>query len=94
MIHIAGLEVMIGRHVRQRCGWCGALLVDIDMSTVQAAVDHLRTPPDTPGYPTWPVGALVDTPGVGAGYSHVVEHLDGGPMPQDACSRLDPTVTR
>ena len=28
MIHIAGPDVQVGAQLRQRCAWCGALLID------------------------------------------------------------------
>lgn len=30
--HLAGVDVQIGSHLRQRCSWCGAVLTDVDLS--------------------------------------------------------------
>lgn len=32
--HIAGLDVQVGRYLRQRCAWCGAMLSDYDLARV------------------------------------------------------------
>jgi hypothetical protein len=41
--------------------------------------------------PTWPIGDLV---GVDGGLSFLVPHADGDPLPDGACGKLDPEVTR
>ncbi len=85
--HIAGIELTIGDTLlRQRCGWCGAVLLDYDLSRV--AVPAGQDP--RPG--TWPVGELVRVDGP---VSTVVPHTPGlDRLPEDACALLDPAVTR
>src|SRR5690606_35565942 len=34
VIHIVGSLIRVGNLVRQRCGWCGLLLHDVDVRTV------------------------------------------------------------
>lgn len=32
VVHFAGIPIFVhGRYVRQRCGWCGSVLVDVDL---------------------------------------------------------------
>ena len=85
--HIAGHVIEVGPYLRQRCGWCGAVLIDVD---VRQAMYPTSTPVEdrTPG--TWETGAIVRIDGV---MSSVVEHEDGEPVPDDCCAALDPAVT-
>lgn len=85
VIHIAGVHVRVGDHLRQRCAWCGATLIDYDLTRI--AVPEGQDP--TPG--TWPHGDLVLVDG---GLSATVEHDDGADLPDGACAKLDPEVTR
>jgi hypothetical protein len=85
VVHIAGVHVVIGgRYLRQRCGWCGATLLDYDLARI--AVPEGQDP--TPG--TWTHGGLVLIDG---GLSAAVEHEDGAELPDGACAKLDPQVT-
>lgn len=85
VIHIAGPGVQVGQHLRQRCGWCGAVLIE-------CALDRIAVPVGQDPRPgTWGVGALVAVDGPA---SWVVEHADGDPLPDGACAMLDPAVTR
>lgn len=84
LVHIAGMYVRINDLLRQRCAWCGAVLLDYDLTRI--AVPEGQDP--TPA--TWPVGELV---GVDGAMSYTVAHVDGDPLPDGACGRLDPEVT-
>lgn len=84
--HIAGLVMHIGPLLRQRCGWCGATLIDEDLSRVMVMISDGREP----SVPTWEVGSLVAIDGAA---SYIVDHNDGDQLPADACAQLDPTVT-
>lgn len=86
IIHIAGNHVMVNEHLRQRCAWCGATLIDQDLTLVAVPVDQ---PPSS--YPTWPAGELVAVLG---NAKWIEAHKDGDPLPVGACARLDPAVTR
>ncbi len=82
--HIAGADITIGgRRLRQRCSWCGAVLIDYDLANVMVAGDGPATPA------TWPVGRLVRVDG---GMSTVLEGTDE--LPEDACGKVDDEVTR
>lgn len=84
MIHIAGLDVQVGNQLRQRCSWCGACLIDLDLTRI--AVPEGQDP--RPG--TWPIGGLVSDD---RGVAFVVEHEDGDQLPDGCCGKLDPAVT-
>lgn len=84
VIHIAGPDIAIGPLLRQRCAWCGAVLLDYDLRCV--AVPEGQDP--TPA--TWPVGELIAVDGP---TSWVVPHVDGDRLPVTACAQLDPGVT-
>lgn len=83
--HIAGLDISVGCQLRQRCGWCGAVLIDQDLHNVAVLAEDADKP-----FPTWPIGALVRTDGC---VTSVVEHEDGADLPDDACGSLDHDVT-
>lgn len=85
VIHIAGPDVQVGQHLRQRCAWCGATLLDYALDRIAVPVGQDPRPS------TWPVGALVAVDGPG---SWVVEHEDGAQLPAAACGQLDPEATR
>lgn len=86
--HIAGLDVTWnGRYMRQRCAWCGAVLLDYDLAQLQSTDGSGPTP--------WPAGVLIRRAGAG---SYIVEvetsETDPAkPTPDDCCTHLDPTVT-
>jgi hypothetical protein len=80
--HIAGLRIETGPLVRQRCAWCGAVLVDADLTMIAFEVDD---PSKTIG--TWPPGAQVHVDGP-ASSIHA-----GDQLPDDSCAALDPAVT-
>lgn len=82
--HIAGLDVQVGPYLRQRCGWCGAVLSDYDLTRV--AVQEGQNPRPA----MWAIGALVTIDG---NASWTVDHQDGEQLPADACAQLDPAVT-
>lgn len=85
--HIAANDVTIGgRRLRQRCAWCGAVLLDYDLARVAVQVE----PGEEPRPPaTWPVGALVRVDGH---YSAALEDTDE--LPDDACASVHDEVTR
>jgi hypothetical protein len=82
--HIASENVVIGdRYLRQRCGWCGEVLLEYDLARVAVPVGGDPTPA------TWPHGALVRVDG---NASTLVEPLISTPegvpeLPYDACAR-------
>lgn len=84
--HIAGVVVHAGSMLRQRCGWCGAVLIHEDLTRVMVLTDDVSRA----SVPTWAPGSLVALDG---GASWMVEREDGE-APANACMRLDPEVTR
>lgn len=84
VIHIAGIDVQVGSRVRQRCSWCGAVLMDFDLATINVEVGSDPKPP------RWEPGRLVARDGV---VSYVVTHRDGDRLPHGSCGLLDPAVT-
>ena len=82
--HIAANDVTIGgRRLRQRCAWCGAVLLDYDLSRIAVAGDEWSPPA------TWPVGRLVRVDGA---MSTALEDTDE--LPEDACAGVYDEVTR
>jgi len=54
IVHIGGDTVTVfGRYVRQRCAWCGKVLVEYDLERVAVPVGQEGPPA------TFPAGALV-----------------------------------
>lgn len=82
--HVAGLPVTVGPRMRQRCAWCGAVLVDYDLSRL--AVPEGQDP--TPA--TWEAGALVVVDGSA---SYLADGQGDDKLPADACARIDHEVT-
>ena len=68
VIHIAGLDIQVGAQLRQRCGWCGAVIVDYDLArTASPCGDHCQEygcKPENHRPGTWLVGGLVEVDGV------------------------------
>lgn len=88
LIHIPAQPIRIGNQLRQRCAWCGATLIDMDLSSVTIV-------PSSPGMhvepSTWEPGSLVAVDGPA---SYLVDHQDGDRLPADACGQIDHEVTR
>lgn len=84
-MHIAGLDIEVGRHLRQRCGWCGKTLIDYDLDRIAIPVGQDPRPS------CWPVGAIVAEDGP---MSYTVDHNDDDPLPPECCGQLDYEVTR
>lgn len=85
VVHIAGIDATVGHWLRQRCAWCGAVLIDYELDCMAVPVGQ----DPTPG--RWPPGQLVLVDGP---MQALVEHDDGADLPGNACALLDPEVTR
>lgn len=92
VIHLAGQTITVdGRYVRQRCSWCGEILTDDDLSTLQVAVPEGQSPADAPR--GWEAGAWVAiSPGVRWIHREGTraERAEGGsvqdaPYPDESC---------
>lgn len=81
--HIASPVVTINdRHLRQRCGWCGVVLLEYDLARVAVPVGTDPMPA------TWPAGSLVTVDGSAQVSLNGVDRL-----PDDACARNPLTFT-
>jgi hypothetical protein len=89
--HIAGIDVTWqgeqGPHLRQRCAWCGATLIDVELRNTAVLIVEGQEPLPPA---TWTIGALVTIDGNCA----TSNMPNGMPLPDDACTRIDPAVTR
>ncbi|TDC81896.1 hypothetical protein E1193_13410 [Micromonospora sp. KC606] len=73
--HIAAPQITISdRYMRQRCGWCGDILVEYDLARIAVPAGQDPTPA------TWPTGALVTVDGYASWAS------EGEQLPDDACA--------
>jgi hypothetical protein len=93
--HLAGIDVTFENLIRQRCAWCGALIIDQDLTMIA-----VRTEDADFGFPVWGVGSFVEIsdstfPKM---YSSVEPELaqDGVSVkvPENACMRLPAELTR
>lgn len=74
--HIASDVVIINdRYLRQRCGWCGDVLIEYDLARTAVPVGTDPMPA------TWPAGALVVVDG------HASWVVEAERLPEDACAR-------
>lgn len=88
VVHIASPAIVIDGRVRQRCGWCGAVIDD----TVVANTAVFGPVSDRDSrYPTWPAGAYVAI-SEGMGEWTVTPPQLG--LPPGCCAALDPAITR
>lgn len=78
MIHLAGPPITVESVVRQRCAWCGGLLVTLNMS-----IPDWERQPWQPGSPI-----TVD------GDRQYMEQHPSDKIPSNACWSLDHEVTR
>ncbi len=85
--HIAAQPVEIGPHLRQRCAWCGTVLLDYDLRKLAYLT---VTPPEERKPSTWPAGEIIRRNGH---LSETVEHKQGDPVPADCCATIDPAAT-
>jgi hypothetical protein len=86
--HLAGPDITVdGRWLRQRCVWCGAILVDYDMARIAVQVE----PGEEPSPPaTWEAGKFVE---VDPPMSSVLD-WEGDQLPPHSCMRIPPEETR
>jgi len=81
--HIAGIDVEVqGRFLRQRCSWCGEILIDEDYAMTAMPGEWKK-----PGH--FEVGRLVR---VHAGNPKHQEVLDEVTLPDDACAVVGPEL--
>lgn len=94
VVHIAAPYARIGIRLRQRCLWCGAVLLDYDLDRTASpcgeACQAAGCQPDNHRPATWPAGSLVEVEG---NARSVVPHEDGADLPANACALIDDEVT-
>ena len=100
IINYAGPVVRVRTHVRQRCMWCGATIIDQDVALINVALAPGKTEEQARAdgdldYPTWEPGSWV---GVDGGVRwverSVADDTPDTPSPEGSCMRIDPAVTR
>lgn len=84
-IHIAGTYIGMGPRLRQRCGWCGAMLIDNDIDLNRIAPDGLV---EVSFYEVGRLVAFTD-----AGDSWIVTRDENEPLPPTCCMSLDAEAT-
>lgn len=99
-VHIAGVPAQFGPYLRQRCSWCGAVLIDVDLSAIAFAIPEGKTEEQARAdgdftYSTWEINVLIGREGPA---TFVVPDVpsatgEGFTVPDDCCMRLDPAVT-
>lgn len=91
VVHIAGQAIQIGSRLRQRCAWCGAVLLDYPLERMAFSIDPASDPRGDLDLPAmWPFDSLVAVDGPA---SWTVEHEAGTPLPEGCCGKLDPEAT-
>jgi len=85
VVHIAGtVIVLFGRYMRQRCDWCGVILLEYDLARVAGLVGTDPTPAH------WPPGSLVRVDGNVSAAIDNPDVRDGEiQLPPDCCA-FDP----
>lgn len=92
--HVAGPDIAFntpdGQVLRQRCSWCGATLIDVNLSRIAVPVGQ-----EGP-YPVWAIGSFVqtDSPDGHGGMWSAIEWEHPAPVPANACMRMPLEVTR
>lgn len=92
--HLVGPAITIGSVVRQRCLWCGALILDHDLARIAVIVD---ADGNAPLPALWEAGSFVEIDG---NATYTVPDLESTEVPGErttplsCCARLDPEVTR
>ncbi len=83
MIHIVGLDIRYGTLHRQRCAWCGEVLIDDDLS-LMTSISSDGGPCDPKAFP---VGGLVRIEGSNPVMSSVIpEEEHQGKIPIGCCA--------
>jgi hypothetical protein len=90
VVHVAGPCITFaGRWVRQRCVWCGHVLIDMDLARTLVELPADGSEPDHPK--GWADDALVHVDG-GMSWVDPADDNDEGRVPDRCCMRLDPAV--
>lgn len=93
VVHLSGATVFVGTVMRQRCAWCGALLIDDDLATMQVAVVAGEEPRPPSGFEENTFVA-VEGDDRSTKVMWAVPPPPDRRLPEGACAALDPAVTR
>lgn len=91
--HLAGDVITFnaeeGQVMRQRCSWCGATLLDVNLSRIAVPEGQ------DPTYPHWKVGAFVEAhaPDNQGGMWAESSWAHPDPVPANSCMRMPLEVT-
>lgn len=102
VIHVAGIDIIWEGRQRQRCAWCGALLLDRDLKAMSWLLNEDGSDPGPPG-PLGP-GVLYEIAGGMDESFRGVSRIDPDQLPKtddgegvvpppNACVHLDPEIT-
>jgi hypothetical protein len=86
IVHFVGPDIRIDdKRMRQRCAWCGTLLLEYDLDRIQVPVGQRQ------GMARFEVGTLLE---VYEGMRQLISHKPGDKLPPNTCAELDDEVTR
>ena len=85
--HLAGPDLTVdGRWMRQRCAWCGEVLLDYDLARVAVPVGQ-------PGPSPFEIGKFIEVTSGNPKMSTALD-WDSDKLPETACMRFPPEETR
>lgn len=95
--HIAGPPITMtsvsrGLLQRQRCLWCGALILELELESICVQLPPDGSPPKPPA--TWTPGGIVRLSGTNPKVSELIEIGDEDLLPDDHCGNIDFAVTQ
>lgn len=93
-VHWAGAWLRVGPRLRQRCAWCGAILIDVDLDHISRPISDVESiAPDDPtcGFPVWGSGSFILHDG--PVWRVVPAPPEDTIAPMHFCIGLDPDVT-
>lgn len=80
-----------GKVLRQRCLWCGALVLEVELDRVAVPLPKDGSPPEP--IATWEPGAVVEISGDNPKVSALIEVGPEDMLPENACANIDYEVT-
>lgn len=99
VVHWVGPVTHIATRVRQRCMWCGAALIDVNLSDVMIAIPPGKTEEEAREdgsfvLGTWEPGSWISVDGPVTSVERTVEEdQEHNETPEHSCARLDFDVT-
>ena len=86
--HIVGHAVVVQGHLcRQRCAWCGVMLVDVD-------AELIATTGSVNYDPFFTIGALLEVESIGPVTRWSIVEAHGGILPDNACTPARPRALK